>query len=235
MRNGWAEVRVRQAHDGQQQLADVDGAGGPRLGVEAARLATHPRVVLMIAPLRVELLGQPLGDLGRHLPGAVQGRRVGRRGLRAHNARGAAAQVDATVARRQLKGRHQRCDQREEKRSWHNVPPFPGLIFGTGRYAADVVLPPAIDRYLSIYLSPARPRRCIALRFTNAPWARAVGARPHPARLVLRHGAQAAFRLPFGLPPSHHEPTRHELACLCHGPAKAEAGRKTPVVPTDSI
>ena len=109
-----AGVRVRWAHDGQQQLADVDSAGGPRLGVEATRLATHPRVVFVLAPLIVELLGQPLRDLARHLPGAVQGRRVGRRGLCAHNARGAAA-LGATVARRQLKGRHQRCGQREEK------------------------------------------------------------------------------------------------------------------------
>eukprot|EP00964_Phaeocystis_antarctica_P056251 scaffold33181_cov51-Phaeocystis_antarctica.AAC.1 len=104
------------AHDSHQQLSDVDGAGGARLAVEAARLATHPRVVLVIAPLRVELLGQALGDLARHLTGAVQGRRVGGRGLRAHNARGAAAPVEAMVARRQLKGHHQRCSEREEKR-----------------------------------------------------------------------------------------------------------------------
>ena len=131
-----AGVRVRWAHDGQQQLADVDSAGGPRLGVEATRLATHPRVVFVLAPLIVELLGQALRDLGRHLPGAVQGRRVGRRGLCAHNARGAAA-LGATVARRQLKGRHQRCGQREEKeRRTAHGPESSGTLRG---YAADGV------------------------------------------------------------------------------------------------
>ena len=91
---------------------------------------THPRVVLVLAPLLVELLGQPLRDDARHLPGAFEGRAVGRRALCAHNARGAAAhvgatvahvgakvaQVGATVARRQLKGRRQRRGHGEEER-----------------------------------------------------------------------------------------------------------------------
>jgi len=90
----------------------------------------HPRVVLVLAPLLVELLGQPLRDDARHLPGAFEGRAVGRRALCAHNARGAAAhvgatvahvgakvaQVGATVARRQLKGRRQRRGHGEEER-----------------------------------------------------------------------------------------------------------------------
>ena len=53
---------------------------------------------------------------------------------------------------------------------------------------------------------------------------RGAGRRAQGAEAPRPPGTTPGLKLPF-------PPPRLEPACLCHGPSKAEAGRKTPAAP----